>query len=203
MSQTIRILFLDIGGVLLSNGWDGSSRREAAGKFGIDFEEMERRHQLFAAILEEGGISLDEYLKRVIFFHERDFSEDEFRQFMFSRSWPHPEAIDFMRELKSRHAIRVAAINNESRELARHRIDSFGLALLFDFFVTSCYAGIRKPDERIYRLALDLACVEPGEAVYIDDRPALAEVAGRLGINAIVHESLAQTRSALTTLGLS
>ncbi len=201
--RTIRILFLDIGGVLLTNGWSGSSRKKAAVQFGFDFEETEDRHQLFAGLLEEGGITLDEYLRHVVFFRERDFSVDEFRRFMFSCSRPHQETIELMRGVKDRHGIRVAAINNESRELTRQRIDSFGLGSLCDFFVSSCYVGVRKPDERIYRLALNLADVEPGEAVYVDDRPGLAEVAAGLGMNVIVHKSLEETRGALAGMGLS
>jgi putative hydrolase of the HAD superfamily len=66
----IKAVFLDIGNVLLTNGWDRRLRREAAEKFGLDHEEMNERHHLTFDTYEEGKLSLEEYLTRVVFYEE-------------------------------------------------------------------------------------------------------------------------------------
>jgi putative hydrolase of the HAD superfamily len=62
MTKTIPIttLFLDIGGVLLNDGWDHLARRRAAKHFGLDRAEMEQRHNLNFNIYEEDKLTLDE-----------------------------------------------------------------------------------------------------------------------------------------------
>ncbi|MEJ2555063.1 MAG: HAD family phosphatase, partial [Anaerolineae bacterium] len=77
-SPSITTLFLDIGGVLLTNGWDHNMRRKAAEIFGLDYEEMNERHHLTFDTYEEGKLNLYEYLNRVIFYQERPFSLEEF-----------------------------------------------------------------------------------------------------------------------------
>ncbi len=199
----IKTLFLDIGGVLLTNGWDRHSRRAAAEKFGIGHEEMEERHHLTFAVYEIGHMTLGDYLRRAVFYQKRDFSFEEFRLFMFSQSQPYPETIGLMRELKERNSLRVAAISNEGRELTQFRIASFGLDTICDFFVTSGFVGMRKPDANMFQLALDLANTAPDQAVYVDDRPAFVEMAAGMGFNGVVHISLEDTRDRLAELGIS
>ena len=79
-------LFLDIGGVVLSDGWAHEVRRRAAANFGLDYEELEARHKIVFEVHEAGKISLDDYLKQVIFYEKRSFSFAEFKQFMFAES---------------------------------------------------------------------------------------------------------------------
>ncbi len=200
---TIGVMFLDIGGVLLTNGWDSEMRRQAAERFGLDYADMNTRHRNAFPTLEKGKITLDEYLARVVFHRDRPFSAGEFREFIFSRSRPYPEMIDLFRRVKARHGLTVAALSNESRELTEYRVRTFGLGSLFDFFVASCFVHLRKPDARIYRLALDLAQIPPEQAVYVEDRRGSAEKARALGIHAIRHAGYESTRSSLEALGLS
>lgn len=200
---TISVLFLDIGGVLLTNGWDAGMRKQAAERFGLDYPDMNARHLNAFPTLEKGKITLDEYLARVVFYRERSFSVGEFREFIFSRSRPYPEMIDLFRRVKVRHGLTVAALSNESRELTEYRVRVFDLASLFDFFVASCFVHLRKPDARIYRLGLDLAQVPPEQAVYVEDRSGSVEKARALGIHAIRHVGYESTRAALEALGLS
>ncbi len=199
----ISTLFLDIGGVLLTNGWDRTSRRQAAEAFGIDFADMDERHHLTFDTYERGKITLDEYLNRVIFNRERGFSRADFRRFMFARSKPLGETLGFIRAIRDRYRLRTVVVNNEGRELSDYRIRQFGLASVIDFFVSSCYVGIRKPDEAIYRLALDIAHVVPAEVLYVDDRELFVEVAHSLGINTVLHRDLSSTREAFASHGLS
>ena len=200
---TISTLFLDIGGVLLTNGWDHTMRQDAAKKFNLDYEELNERHHLTFDTYEEGKLGLDEYLTRVIFHEERPFSRDEFRAFMFAQSEPYPDMIQLIRDLKDRYHLHVGAISNEGRELTVHRIEKFGLAEFMDFFVSSCFVHYRKPDEDMYRIALDISQAEPERSVYIEDRPMFVDVARGLGMKGIVHTGYRSTRQALEELGLS
>jgi putative hydrolase of the HAD superfamily len=204
MSLTkITTLFLDIGGVLLTNGWDRVARKLAAGKFGLDMSEMDERHHLTFDTYEAGKLTLDEYLARVVFYEERSFSPGQFREFMFAQSKPYPEMISLMRGLKARHGLRVAAVNNEGRELSIHRIKTFNLGTFIDCFVTSSFVHFRKPDADIYRMALDVVQAAPPEVLYIDDRAMFVDVARGLGINGIHHIDLQTTKKQMESFGLN
>jgi putative hydrolase of the HAD superfamily len=198
----IDTLFLDIGGVLLSNGWDRHMRGRAAEKFGLDHDEMDERHHLTFDTYEEGKLSLDDYLNRVVFFTDRSFSPEEFKEYMFAQSKPKQETLDFFRDLKERLNLRIAAVSNEGRELTVHRIKEFKLRELIDFFVSSCFVHYRKPDPDIYRIALDISQAKPENVVYVDDRKMFVEVAGSLGIRGLYHREFEETREALAEMGL-
>lgn len=201
-SSSITTLFLDIGGVLLTNGWDHNIRKHAAEKFGLDYDEMNERHHLTFDTYEEGKLSLDEYLNRVVFYRDRSFSREEFKAFMYAQSRPYPEMIELMRALKNQYGLEVAAVSNEGRELTMYRVQEFKLGTFIDFFISSCFVHFRKPDEDMYRIALDIAQARPERVVYIDDRPMFVEVARGLGIEGIIHTGSETTRTALEGLGL-
>lgn len=203
MKPIIRTLFLDIGGVLGTNGWDRPLRVRAAENFGLDFTEMDERHHLTFDTYEEGKLTLDEYLNRIVFYEKRAFSLHEFKEFMFNESEPYPDMIHLFRSLKSVYHLKVVAVSNEGRELTVHRIKKFELGTLIDFFISSSFVHFRKPDEDIYRMALDTAQVSPEEIVYIDDRAMFVEVAAALGIKSIHHTKLERTKSELSDLGLA
>ena len=204
MSQHhITTLFLDIGGVLLTNGWDRHMRRSAAETFDLDFEEMNERHHLTFDTYEEGELSLDDYLTRVIFHEKRLFTREDFKAFMYARSEPKSDMIDLMSKLKKRYGLKMAAISNEGRELTLYRVKKFNLGAFIDFFIASCFVHFRKPDLRLYRLAVDCAQVTPKESVYIDDRKMFVEVAEGIGLRGIHHTEYDQTRKSLDALGLS
>jgi putative hydrolase of the HAD superfamily len=201
-TKNIKVMFLDIGGVLLTNGWDHHMRMKAAETYGLNYTEMNERHHLTFDTYEEGKLSLREYLERVVFFQPRPFSIQEFQDFMFAQSKPYLETIDLVRKLKSRYSLRLATISNEGRELTEYRIGKFELDSYIDFFISSCFVHYRKPDEDIYRIALDIAQVKADHSLYIDDRPMFVDVANTLGIHAIIHKSGAGTRAALENMGL-
>jgi putative hydrolase of the HAD superfamily len=201
-SNNIKVIFLDIGGVLLSNGWDHHMRMKAAQTFGMDYSEMNERHHLTFDTYEEGKLSLEEYLQRVVFFEQRPFSIQEFQDFMFAQSKPYMEMIDLVRKLKSRYSLRLATISNEGRELTEYRIRKFKLDTYIDFFISSCFVHFRKPDEDIYRIALDIAQVKAEDSLYLEDRPMFVDIANALGIHAILHTNVDGTRTALEDMGL-
>jgi putative hydrolase of the HAD superfamily len=200
---TIKTLFLDIGGVLLTNGWDRRSRQEAVKKFNLDFDEVDERHHLTYDTYEEGKLSLNEYLSRVIFYKDRSFTPQDFKDFMFSRSQPLDDMLSFLKELINRHHLNAIAVSNEGKELTEYRIQKFDLTSIISAFVSSCFVHYRKPDFDIFLIALDISQTPPEEVVYIDDRPMFVEIASKLGINAILHENLETTREKLAEYGLS
>jgi putative hydrolase of the HAD superfamily len=203
MDSQITTLFLDIGGVLLTNGWDHNSRRRAAETFGLDYEEMSERHHLTFDTYEEGKLSLDEYLKRVVFYQQRVFSPEEFKKFMYAQSKSYPDMIKLVRGLKTQYGLQVAAVSNEGRELTMYRIQQFELRTFVDFFVSSCFVHYRKPDEDIYRIALDISQAQAEQVVYIDDREIFVEVARELGITGIIHTDYDATQKSLEGMGLT
>ena len=198
----ITTLFLDIGGVLLTNGWDRTARQLAAERFQLDLADIEERHHLTYDTYEEGKLSLDDYLQRVVYCQERQFSMDEFKTFMLARSQPYPEMLELVRLKKSRHHLKTIAVNNEGREINSYRIAEFKLDQVIDTFISSCFVHYRKPDLDIYRIALDVSQSLPEQVVYIDDRPLFVETANSLGIRGILHVDVPSTRAKLAAFGL-
>ncbi|MCL4783374.1 MAG: HAD family phosphatase [Bryobacterales bacterium] len=202
MTQSISALFLDLGGVLLTNGWDHAGRERASKRFGLELDEMEERHRLTFDTYEVGKITLEQYLNRVVFFRKRSFSLDQFREFMFEQSKPFPHMMELVRGLKARYGLKIAVVSNEGRELTEYRIRLFALSEFIDFFISSCFVHFRKPDEDIFRIALDIAQTPADRVIYIEDRPMFVQVAQSLGITAIHHTGYAATRAKLAALGL-
>jgi putative hydrolase of the HAD superfamily len=200
--KDITALFLDIGGVLLTNGWDHHARKVAAKKFGLDLAEMEDRHHLTFDTYEVGKLSLTEYLSRVVFYKERRFTRAQFREFMFAQSRPFPLMIELVRALKAQHGLKVVVVNNEGRELNSFRIRRFRLDGFVDFFISSCFVHLRKPDEDIYRMALDIAQVRAEQVIYIEDRPMFVRIAEGLGMRGIRHTDYKSTCAKLASFGL-
>lgn len=199
--KPIRTLFWDVGGVLLTNAWDHEERDRAIERFQLQEADFETRHKEAVPAFEEGKLTLDQYLDRTVFYQPRKFSKDEFRTYMFSLSKPNPEVLEFARNLAGKCLL--GTINNESREMNDYRIKQFGLSQIFDLFVSSCYVGLRKPDEKIYRLALDLIQKAPDECCFIDDRPANIEGAAKAGMRTVLMRDLSQLKKDLQNLGVS
>lgn len=198
----IRTLFLDLGGVLLTNGWDGEARASAAEAFSLDRDEMEDRHHLTFDAWEAGKLPMRTYLDRVVFYVDRPFTHEEFTRFVFDQSLPHEGIIAYIRDLKQRHGLRLSVITNDPREIVEYRIKAFGLREYIDSFIASAFVHYRKPDPDIFCVALDVAQGDIEEAVYIEDREMFVDVARELGFKAIHHTSLESTRAALAALGL-
>lgn len=195
-------LFVDIGGVLLTNGWDRRSRRRAAAHFRLDLADFEERHRTVVATCEEGRMTLSEYLGLVVFHQKRPFTRAAFRRFMFAESQPYPDMLALVARLKATYGLKVVAVSNEARELNAHRIRTFGLDRLVDTFVSSCFVQRRKPDAAIFRLALDLASTPPGQVIYLENTALFVDIATGLGIRSVLHRDVAATRTALAAVGL-
>jgi putative hydrolase of the HAD superfamily len=198
----VAVLFWDLGGVVLSNGWDEHSRADAVRRFSLDAADFEQRHHQAACEFETGRITLDAYLDRTVFFRERSFSRASFKEFFFAQSSEKTETRVLLDELTATRRYFLAALNNESAELNAYRIRKFNLLRNFSAFFTSCYLRALKPDPLIYKLALDITQRAPQECIFIDDRPENLEPAKALGMRAIRFESAGQLRTSLAEAGI-
>jgi putative hydrolase of the HAD superfamily len=202
VKHQVTALFLDVGGVMLTNGWDRKSREAASKKFGFDLDEFNDRHRMTFDTYESGKLDLEEYLARTIFYEDRPFTKEAFKQFMFDQSQPYPDMLNLVKSLKEKYRLKIAVVNNEGRELNEHRIRQFNLGGFVDFFISSCFVHFRKPDADIWKIALDIAQVPKEHVVYIDDRPMFTQVAEGLGIRGITHKQYEVTKNELAQLGL-
>lgn len=198
----INTLFWDIGGVILTNGWDRGSRKEAATAFHLDWEEFQDRHDLSFPAFDSGQISLNEYLDRTLFYRQRSFTREEFTAFIFAQSREYPDIRVILDKVASSGKYFVGAINNEPLELNQYRIEAFDLRRSFQVFFSSCYVRSRKPEEAIFRVALEVTQRPPERCLFIDDRPLNLESPRRLGMHTIHHQNAGQLRSELGKYGV-
>ena len=201
-AAAITCLFLDIGGVLLTDGWDHHARNRAALNFRLDLAEMEDRHHLTFDTYEEGKLTLEEYLGRVVFYQKRPFTRAQFRRFMFAQSKPYPKMIELVTQLKVRQGLKTVVFNNEARELNVHRIRLFRLERFVDSFISSCFIHVRKPNADIFRFALDVAQIPARQVVYIENSSMFVQIAEGLGIRSILHTDYRSTCAQLASFGL-
>jgi putative hydrolase of the HAD superfamily len=199
----IRAVFWDIGGVLLTNAWDHTERSATLTHFQLDEEEFHGRHEMLVSSFERGKITLDEYLDRTVFYRPRPFTRDDFRNFMFSLTRPFPDVLQFAQSLSVSGKYFMGTINNESLELNDYRIEKYELRKLFRIFISSCFVGLRKPEEDIYRLALEITQIAGDECCFVDDRALNLECAAKLGMQVIQMQTLEQLRKDLARLGVT
>ena len=198
----ITCLFLDIGGVLLTDGWDRHARQRAATHFKLEQAETEDRHQSTWNTYQLGKFTLEEYLSRTVFYKKRLFTRAEFRRFMFAQSKPYPAMIELISRLKAHFGLKIVVLSNEGRELNAYRIRKFKLDNLVDFYISSCFVHLLKPDTDIFRLALDVAQVPAAKVVYLENTPMFAQIAEELGIRSILHTDYESTRAKFASFGL-
>ena len=202
-SSSITTIFLDIGGVLLTNGWGHELRKKTADLFHLDYAEMDSRHHLTYDTFESGKLSLEEYLNRVVFYEPRSFVKEEVISFIYEQSTPFPQMIDLMSKIRQKYGLKIAVVSNEARELSEFRIRKFGLGSFVDFFICSCFVHLRKPDTDIYRIALDVSQASPEQVLYIEDRVMFVQVAQKMGIRGIHHTDVESTKKQLAALGFT
>jgi putative hydrolase of the HAD superfamily len=198
----ITTIFFDIGGVLLTDGWGHDSRREAAMQFRLDWDDFTDRHEKVAHLIETNRLSLERYFDRVVFYQPRSFSRDEFRAFVFAQSQPKPDSLEIAEELAIQKKYFLATLNNEILELNLYRIRHFDLSKYFPVFFSSCFLGLRKPDEDIYRAALNIMQRPAEQCLFIDDREVNLECPRELGFITIHFQDARQLRRELGENGV-
>jgi putative hydrolase of the HAD superfamily len=198
-TNDLKILFFDIGGVILTNGWGHESRKLASEQFGLDYAEVNALHTFIFNVYEIGSVTLDEYLDTVIFNHPREFAREDFKEFIYQQSVELP-TLKWLKEWKKDCGFRIISINNEGKELNDYRVKKFKLHDFFDAFVSSCEVKLRKPDPNIWKLAMGIAQVAPNQCVYFDDRIMFVNAAQKLGIRSFLHTDLESTKKVLQQL---
>jgi len=193
--SAIRHIFFDIGGVLGTNGWDREQRERAVERFNLDAEDFQSRHEEIFGEWEEGRITIDEYLDFTVFCVKRNFSRDEFVEFMYSLSVADNRTVDIARALTGHPHYTLMTLNNEADELNRYRIERFGISDVFEAFLSSCWLGVRKPNQKFFARGLGIALADPATSLFIDDRQQNLTPASALGMNVILFKSAAQLRS--------
>lgn len=199
---TIRHVFVDIGGVLGTNGWDREQRQRALDKFKLDKPDFDFRHQEIVGAWEEGRMSMEEYMRLTVFYCPRDFTAEEFRAFVLAQSAPFPESIAAVAELSQRGTHIMMTLNNESAELNRHRIAHFELSPIFAAFLSSCWLSARKPTKAFFDRAFGVANAKPEESLLIDDREQNVVRAEELGMQTIHCTDPATLRAQMVNAGL-
>jgi len=200
---TITTLFFDVGGVLGTNGWDRTDRREASELFALDHEDYTRRHDASVPAFEEGLLTLDQYLDRTVFVRPRSFTPEDFKRFMYTRSEPWPDSLAVVRSVATAGGVRLCMASNESDELTRYRERLFGLREIFDTFLASCWIGVRKPAAIFYERILAITSVRAEESVFVDDREENLVAAKALGFSTIRFKSAAQLQTELVSAGVN
>ena len=199
----IETIFWDIGGVLLTNGWDKDQRADVLGRLGVDLEDYESRHDAANFYWERGLSTAECFFDQTVFTTPRNFTFENLWSLVCAESKVlHPECFDILGVLAADERFRVATLNNESRELNGYRVQAFKLRAYFDYFICSGYVHEMKPDAAIYRSAIEISGDRAEQTLFIDDKQENCEAAMELGMQAIRFESPAQLRDALAQLGI-
>jgi putative hydrolase of the HAD superfamily len=197
------VILFDVGGVLLTNGWDHAERAAAEKHFGLDARELDPRHVQAMPAWECGEIRLDEYLDKVVFYEPRKFTREEFFEFMLQQSKVlSGGALGILAELSASNRCMVGALNNEGRETNDYRFEKFGLRRYFRVAFSSCYVGLRKPEPAIYRRALDILGAAPERVLFIDDREENVVGGTKAGMKAIQFTGEEALRAQLQDMGV-
>lgn len=197
------VILFDVGGVLLTNGWDHRERTAVLAQFNLDYNTFEARHEAPYDAWERGAISRDEYLNAAVFYEPREFTREAFFSAMCAQSQPLPDgALGILSEVSASNNCMVGALNNEAREPNEYRFERYGLRAHFQFAFSSCYLGLRKPEAAMYRRVLDILGGPAERILFIDDREANVAGARAAGMRAIRFEGAAALRPALKELGV-
>jgi putative hydrolase of the HAD superfamily len=197
------VILFDVGGVLLTNGWDQRERAAAISHFHLDPAAFESRHLACYADWDRDAITANEYLDATVFYEQRSFSRDDFFAFMLAQSKPQPDgALGILAQLAASNRCLLGALNNETRETNEYRFSHFGLRAFFKVALSSCYLGLRKPEPAIYRRALDILDRPAERILFIDDRDENVAAAITAGMKAIKFEGAESLRRELVRLGV-
>jgi putative hydrolase of the HAD superfamily len=199
----IKYLFVDIGGVLLTDGWVHEYRKQAAKTFNLNLKELDNRHNQMFDTYELGKLNLQDYLNYVVFYEKRNFTRAQFQNFMFAQSKPFPKMIELIRRLKAQFDLKIIVVSNEARDLNTFRIKKFHLDSFVDSFISSCYIHLRKPDPDIFQIALDISQAPPNQIIYIENTQMFVSIAESFGIKSILHTDYESTRTKLASYGLT
>jgi putative hydrolase of the HAD superfamily len=197
------VILFDVGGVLLTNGWDHRERAIVLDRFHLDHGEFEARHADPNDAWERDAISVKEYLDATVFYEPRDFSQEEFLNAIRAQSQLLPDgAMGVLDELAASDKCMLGVLNNEARATNDYRFETFGIRKYLRVAFSSCYVGLRKPGAAIYLRALDILGVPARRVLFIDDRAENAAAAEAVGMKAIRFTGAGALREELARRGV-
>ena len=201
---TITTVLWDVGGVLLTNGWDRKGRAAVLAQFGLDRDTFEERHEMSNDAWEKGLIPVEEYLKKTVFFEPRNFLPADFLAAMKAQSQVlEDSALGILENLAASESLFIGMVNNEARELNDYRLDKFSLRKYFRVFLSSCYVGLRKPHPEIFKMALDVIQKDADSVVFVDDRSGNVDAANSIGIHGIRYQGAELLKAEFEKLGIA
>ncbi len=195
------VILFDVGGVLLTNGWDHCERALVLDQFGLDGEAFEARHAKSYDAWERDAITAWEYLDQTVFYQPRSFSHEEFLAAMYAQSELLKNgAMSILKDLAASDTCMLGVLNNEARETNEYRFKQFQIREFIQVSLSSCYLGLRKPEPAIYRRALDILGKPAARVLFIDDREENTMAAADAGMKSIVFKNDTALRRELAGL---
>ena len=180
------VILFDVGGVLLTNGWDHKERATVIQSFNLDLSAFEARHPDANEAWEKDEIDAQRYLDQTVFYEPRGFSHKEFLDAIFAQSIPlEDSALPVLQDLSASQKYLVGSLNNEAREPNDYRFTRYDLRRYFEIAFSSCYVGLRKPHPEIYQRAIDILGRPAERILFIDDRQSNVDAAASTGLKAI------------------
>lgn len=191
--------------MILTNGWDRTQRSRVLEPLGVDLQAYEIAHERENWFWERGLMSAREFFRRTVFEPNPQLTlsfYDLWQQVCGQSALAYPETFALLQQLRGLPELRLATLNNESRELNEYRLDAFGLRGCFDFFLCSGYLGAMKPDPPIFRTAVEISGRPAGTSLFVDDKEENCTAARHAGMQSIQFTSAAELRTELRGLGI-
>ena len=197
------VILFDVGGVLLTNGWDHKERAVVLGNFQLDAAEFEARHPEPYDAWEKDETTARQYLDATIFYEPRSFTHKDFLDAILAQSvLLSDSAMPVLKDISASRNYLVGSLNNEAREPNDYRFERFSLRKYFEIALSSCYVGLRKPNPEIYKRTLDILGRPAERILFIDDRQSNVDFAADAGIKAIRFTGEETLRRDLKELGV-
>ncbi len=198
----IKAVFFDLGNVILPV--DGYRlAKKLAGFSSISQDKMLDLFTKDAIIndFEKGALSPREWFRKMIFHCKlRGLGYGRFVQAfndIFDLNTPVTQLI---RQLKKGY--KVGLISNTNHLHATYLIRKYKFFNDFDRMWLSHRIGIRKPDPKIFKLAVSQFAVKPDQSIFIDDLRANVRGATKIGMKGIVYRGFAPLTQDLKKMGV-
>lgn len=198
----LKTVYFDLGNVLVF--FSLPKMLEQMGKCtGLSSEDV--KHLLFNTNLrelyEKGVIHTDDLFKAFQNRSSKPFTLEEFTHSFCNIFTPNLDLWKVVEKLKKQN-IRLILLSNTSECHYNYSAANFPVLNLFDHKVLSYEVGAWKPDEQIFKKALEHAQCDPADCFYTDDIPEFIESARRIGLKGEVYTGVDKLKKDLSKLGL-
>jgi len=198
----IKSIIFDVGRVLVTDVPLKMIAKDLSVRFSIPEDELHsylypNQHW---TLLTLGKISEDEYWEHFLKASKVKVDKKELKERVRSELRPIGENVKIVPLLKSQY--QLAILSNHSREWSQFMTKEFDFFNYFDQIIFSCDVGLRKPDPRIYKLALTKLGSEPEECLFIDDKKRNTDGAEKVGMKTILLENVSKLREELFGFGV-